>query len=146
MIDRKWIGHQLASSVLPIERGRLRFFAKAIGENDAIYLNRAAARDAGYADLPVPPTFLFAGELDSGAMFSLFAEMGIPLSKVLHGEQSFEYLGPVVAGDELTISSRVANIYDKRNGALEFLEIEGLVVNQDGWPVARLRNVTVIRN
>ena len=29
MIDRKWIGHELPPSVLPIERSRLQFFAKA---------------------------------------------------------------------------------------------------------------------
>ena len=32
MIDRKWIGHELPAAVLPIERTRLQFFAKAIGE------------------------------------------------------------------------------------------------------------------
>ena len=32
MIDRKWIGHELGASVLPIERSRLQFFATAIGE------------------------------------------------------------------------------------------------------------------
>ena len=47
-------------------RGRLRFFAKAIGETDPVYTDDAAARDAGYPDLPAPPTFLFAAELDAG--------------------------------------------------------------------------------
>lgn len=65
MIDRKWIGHELPPSVLPIERSRLQFFAKAIGETDPVYTDAAAARDAGYPDLPAPPTFLFAAELDS---------------------------------------------------------------------------------
>ena len=66
MIDRTWIGQELPESVLPIERTRLQFFAKATGETRAEYLDVAAARAAGYADLPAPPTFLFAAELDSG--------------------------------------------------------------------------------
>ena len=78
MIDKKWIGHELPASVLPIERSRLQFFAKAIGETDPVYTDVAAARDAGYADLPAPPTFLFAAELDSGAAFRLIEDLQIP--------------------------------------------------------------------
>jgi len=146
MIDKKWIGHDIGRSVLPIERGRLKFFAKAIGETDPVYTDEAAARDAGYADLPAPPTFLFAAELDSGAMFGLLDRLGVPHEKVLHGEESFEYLGPVVAGDTVTVSSRIKDIYDKKGGALEFIEIESQAVNQHGDPVVRFRSLTVVRN
>ena len=66
MIDKKFIGHQLPPSVLMVDRTRLQFFAKAIGETDPIYTDLAAAQAAGYPDLPAPPTFLFAAELDSG--------------------------------------------------------------------------------
>lgn len=146
MIDKKWIGVDLGSSALTIERGRLKFFAKAIGETDPVYTDEAAARDAGYADLPAPPTFLFAAELDSGALFALLDRLGVPLGKVLHGEQRFEYLAPAVAGDTVTVSSRIADLYDKKNGDLEFIEIESQAVNQHGTPVARLRSVTVVRH
>jgi acyl dehydratase len=146
MIDTKWIGHEIGSSVLSIEHSRLRFFARAIGETNPVYTDVAAARDAGYADLPAPPTFLFAAEMDSGAMFNLLGLVGVPLERVLHGEQNFEYFGPVVAGDTVTVSSRIKDIYDKRNGALEFIETESQALNQHGALVARLRNVTVVRN
>ncbi|HLA31180.1 MAG TPA: MaoC family dehydratase N-terminal domain-containing protein [Pseudomonas sp.] len=146
MIDRKWIGHELGASQLSIERGRLKFFAKAIGETNPLYTDESAARAAGYADLPAPPTFLFAAELDSGALFATLDRLGVPLGKLLHGEQRFEYLAPVVAGDRVTVSSRIADIYQKKNGALEFIDIESLAVNQHGAPVARLRSVTVVRH
>ena len=146
MIDRKWIGHQVSQSTLVIERGRLRFFAKAIGETNPIYVDEAAAAAAGYADLPAPPTFVFAAELDSNTMFALFEQLGVPLGKVLHGEQGFEYLAPVVAGDTVTVTSRIKDIHDKRGGALEFLETESTAVNQHGEMVARLRGVVVVRN
>jgi acyl dehydratase len=51
-----------------------------------------------------------------------------------------------VAGDTVTVSSRIADLYDKKNGALEFIEIESQAVNQHGTPVARLRSVTVVRH
>jgi acyl dehydratase len=146
MIDKKWIGHELPASVLTVERSRLRFFAKAIGETDPVYTDLAAARDAGYPDLPAPPTFLFAAELDSGAGFRLVEQLQIPIAKLLHGEQGFRYHLPVCAGDVVTVRSRVADIYDKKNGALEFVVKESRATNQRDELVAELRSVLVCRH
>mgnify|MGYP006193905859 CR=1 FL=1 len=146
MIDRKFIGHQLQPSVLTVDRTRLRFFAKAIGETNPVYLDPAAAKAAGYADVPAPPTFLFAAELDSGANDQLLAELGIPLSKLLHGEQSFRYLQPVVAGDTVTVQSTITDIYDKKGGKLEFAVKDSKVTNQRDELVAELRTVLVVRH
>ncbi len=146
MIDKKWIGHELPPSVLPIERSRLRFFAKAIGETDPIYTSEDAARAAGYADLPAPPTFLFAAELDSGITERLVAELGIPIAKLLHGEQSFTYHRPACAGDTVTVRSTISDIYDKKNGALEFVVKTSRATNQREELVAELRTVIVYRH
>ena len=146
MIDRKWIGHELPASVLPLERTRLQFFAKAIGETDPVYTDPAAARDAGYADLPAPPTFLFAAELDSGASNRLLADLGIPLAKLLHGEQGFSYHRAACAGDTVTVRSTITDIYDKKNGALEFVVKTSRATNQRNELVAELRTVIVCRN
>ena len=146
MIDRKWIGHELPASVLPLERTRLQFFAKAIGETDPVYTDPAAARDAGYADLPAPPTFLFAAELDSGASDRLLADLQIPLAKLLHGEQSFSYHRPACVGDTVTVRSSIGDIYDKKNGALEFVVKTSRATNQRNELVAELRTVIVCRH
>jgi len=146
MIDRKWIGHELPPSVLPIERSRLQFFAKAIGETNPIYTDREAARAAGYSDLPAPPTFLFAAELDSQVTDQLLVDLGIPLSKLLHGEQSFTYHRAACVGDTVTVRSRISDIYDKKNGALEFAVKDSLATNQRGEQVAEMRTVLVCRN
>ena len=146
MIDRKWIGHALPPSVLPIERTRLQFFAKAIGETDPIYTDAAAARDAGYPDLPAPPTFLFAAELDSGASNQLLADLQIPLAKLLHGEQSFSYHQPACVGDTVTVRATISDIYDKKNGALEFVVKTSRATNQRDELVAELRTVIVCRH
>lgn len=146
MIDKKWIGHQLPVSVLPIERSRLQFFAKATGETDPVYTDVAAARDAGYAGLPAPPTFLFAAELDSGAAFQLLADLQVPIARLLHGEQSFSYHAPACAGDTLTVTSTVSDIYDKKGGALEFIVKTSRAVNQRDELVAELCSVLVCRH
>ena len=146
MIDKKFIGHQLPPSVLMVDRTRLQFFAKAIGETDPIYTDLAAAQAAGYPDLPAPPTFLFAAELDSGTNMQLLAELDIPLSKLLHGEQSFRYRQPVCAGDTVTVQSSVSDIYDKKGGKLEFVVKNSRVTNHRGELVAELGTVLVVRH
>lgn len=146
MIDRKWIGHELPASILPIERSRLRFFAKATGETRLEYTDIAAARAAGYADLPAPPTFLMAAELDSGVSDQLLKDLQIPLANLLHGEQSFAYHKPVCAGDTVTVRSVISDIYDKKNGALEFVVKSARAVNQRDELVAEFKSVLVCRH
>ena len=146
MIDRKWIGHALGRSVLSIDATRLKFFAKAIGETDPVYCDEEAARAAGHASLPAPPTFLFAAELDSGATDRLLADLGVPIASILHGEQGFDYHRLAYAGDVVTVDSRIADIYDRKSGALEFIVRESSAVNQRDEPVAEMRTVIVVRN
>jgi len=146
MIDKKWIGHELPASVLPIERTRLQFFAKVIGETDPIYTDVSAARDAGHPDLPVPPTFLFAAEMDSGAVMRLLADLGVPVTRLLHGEQGYTYHRPVHAGDTVTVRSTITDIYDKKGGALEFVVKTSRALNQREELVADLRAVLVCRS
>jgi acyl dehydratase len=146
MIDRKYIGTALPQATLEIEKGRLRFFAKAIGETDPIYTDEAAAKAAGYSTLPAPPTFIFAAELDADTALAALKDMGVSLARILHGEQQFTYFAPVCAGDTITVDSRFTDIYDKKNGALEFIVKESVVSNQHGSKVAEMRSVIVVRN
>lgn len=146
MIDKKWIGYQLPPSELLIERGRLQFFARSIGETDPMYTDLAAARAAGYPDLPAPPTFVFAAELESGAVTSLLETLELPIQKILHGEQGFTYLKPVCAGERVTVRSKIADIYEKKGGALEFVLKSSEVRNSSGELVAELRSLLVCRN
>jgi acyl dehydratase len=146
MIDKKHIGKVLPEAVLEIEKGRLKFFAKAIGETNPIYFDERAAREAGHAALPVPPTFIFAAELDANTLMPALIEMEVNLQRVLHGEQSFTYCAPIHAGDTITVSSRISDIYEKKGGALEFIVKDSMVTNQRGKKVAEMRTVVAVRN
>ncbi|MFC3609352.1 MaoC family dehydratase N-terminal domain-containing protein [Stutzerimonas tarimensis] len=146
MIDQQFIGHVLPSYTNAVEPGRLKFFAKAIGQRDPVYLDEAAAHDAGYPGIPVPPTFLFCLEMEAPNPAAVRELLGVDIGKVLHGEQSFTYHAMAHAGDCLTFEPRIADIYAKKGGALEFVVRETRVTNQHGQRVADLRCVTVVRN
>lgn len=145
MIDKQHIGRTLPAFRALAEAGRLRFFAKAIGETNPVYFDESAARDAGHPGLPLPPTFLFSLEFEQPDS-SWRDEIGIELPRILHGEQSFTYHRIAYAGDVLLFESRLADIYEKRGGALEFVVRETRVTNQRGEHVADLRSVIVQRN
>jgi acyl dehydratase len=146
VIDTQHIGAEVPPYTVEVEKGRLRFFAKAIGETDPIYIDESAARAAGHRGLPAPPTFAFCLELETSNPFALYEQMGIDLAHVLHGEQGFTYYQPICAGDHLTFRSRIADIYTKKGGALEFVVKETFVTDQDGQRVIDLRSVLVVRN
>jgi acyl dehydratase len=145
MLDKSHIGKVLPAFHATAEAGQLRFFAKAIGETAPIYVDESAARDAGHPALPLPPTFLFSLEFTQPTT-GWRQEVGIIPSRILHGEQSFSYHRTAYAGDTLRFESRIADIYDKKGGALSFLVRETRVTNQHGEHVADLRSVLVHRN
>jgi acyl dehydratase len=129
-----------------VEKGRLRFFAKATGQTDPVYTDEEFARAQGHPALPVPPTFFFCLELESPDPAAIRNLLGIDYRRLLHGEQGFTYHRMAYAGDVLRFEQRIEDIYDKKNGALEFVVRRTLVSNQHGQSVADLRNVAVLRN
>ncbi|MBK8176147.1 MAG: MaoC family dehydratase N-terminal domain-containing protein [Rhodospirillales bacterium] len=146
MIDKKHIGRTTPPLTVDVEKGRLKFFAKAIGETDPIYSDEAAAIAAGYKALPAPPTFTFCLEMETNSLWDNIAAMGVPVGKILHGSQSFKYHAPICAGDKITFVTKVSDIYDKKGGALEFIVEDSTATNQDGVLVAELQRVIVVRN
>jgi acyl dehydratase len=146
MIDTGFIGHQLPVFSALVEVGRLKFFAQAIGQADPVYSDEAAALAAGHPALPVPPTFLFCLEMASPNPGALRELLAIDIAKVLHGEQRFTYHAMCHAGDTLTFEQRIADIYAKKGGLLEFVVRETRVTNQHGTHVADLNGTTVVRH
>ncbi len=146
MLDITDIGKAFPSVTAAVEKGRLRFFAKAIGENNPIYTDETAAKEAGYESLPMPPTFLFSLKMDVPNPFENYEKAGAQLAKILHANQAFIYHKSVVAGDSLTFESHIADIYDKKAGALEFLVEKTKVSNQLDQHVADMTTTLVVRN
>lgn len=146
MIDKKHIGRTTAPQTVDVEKGRLKFFAKAIGETDPVYSDEAAAKAAGYPSLPAPPTFTFCLEMETNSLWDNIAAMGVPVGKILHGSQSFKYYAPICAGDKITFVTKVSDIFDKKGGAMEFIIEDTTATNQDGVLVADIQRTIVVIN
>lgn len=145
MLDAHHIGQLLTAGEAEVEKGRLRFFAKATGQRDPVYVDEAEAARAGYSSLPVPPTFLFCLEMEACGSRQLCDLFGIGIGQLLHGEQHFSYRAPAVAGDVLRFTGRISDVYHKKDGALGFIAVETRVTNQLGIHVADMRRTVVVR-
>lgn len=146
MLDTSKIGHKFTTFSADVEKGRLKFFAEAIGETDPVYTDEAAARQAGYASLPAPPTFPMVLDMEGPENMPVLELLGIDIAKILHGSQEFEYFAPICAGDVITVTSRIADMFEKKDGALEFVLSENTYTNQGGQMVARAISTLVVRN
>lgn len=147
MVDQSAVGHRFTPVTARVEPGRLRYFLNTLGEQNPVYRAPEAARAAGFARTPIPPTYLFCLEMmDAEDPFEMLTALDIDLARVLHGEQSFVYHAPVLVGDTLTFRPRVASVTEKKGGALTLIVIECEVTNQDGVHVADAARTIVVRN
>ncbi|MEG0859232.1 MAG: MaoC family dehydratase N-terminal domain-containing protein [Pseudomonas sp.] len=146
MADTSLIGRSLGVTTCEVEKGRLRFFAKAIGETDPVYTDETAARAAGYRSLPVPPSFLMCLEAEGRDTDHIVEDIfGFDLGRILHAEQGFDYHAMAYAGDVLTFATEVLDVYQKKGGALTFVVQQTRVSNQDGLHIADIRSSLVQR-
>jgi acyl dehydratase len=64
---------------------------------------------------------------------------------ILHGEQQFEYLRPIVAGDRITVKSRVADVQEKAGAPMDVIVIEDEGSDPQGRLVFRSREMLILR-
>ncbi len=143
---KKYINKTYEVFTIEVEKGRLRAFAGAIGEQDAIYSDESSAKAAGYTSIPAPLTFPFSITMDAGQSFNALEDMGIQKTKAVHGEQGFKYYKAICAGDVVTGQQKITDIYEKKGGALLFIVMEISLSNQLNELVCELQSTIVVRN
>ena len=146
MLDKSFIGSTSAPRSVEVEKGQLKFFAKATDETNRIYFDEAVAREAGHPALPAPPTFLMCLGSLAPDREDILGKLGIDIGRILHGEQHFTHFKPIYAGDTITLTTRVTDMYDKKGGALDFIVQETDATNQKGEKVGLARSTIVVRN
>ena len=140
------IGREFPTVTVEVSAKEIARFANAIGDNDPVFRDLAAAKAAGHPGIPLPPTygiFLVDDRPDPHGNLKL---MGIELAKLLHAEQGFQYHAPVYAGDRLTLTDRVTDHYTKKNGALEFVVLDCEARKPNGELALTIRRMLVVRH
>jgi acyl dehydratase len=143
MLDKSLIGRESESTVVEVEKGMIRRLVEAVGDANPAYSDEAAARAAGYASLVAPPTFPVVLSINERFRHSL--DLGT--RSLLLGEESIEYGRPVVAGDRLTLRSRVADVQERAgtSGATDVLVLETEARGAEGELVFKTRETFILR-
>jgi acyl dehydratase len=136
-------GKEYVPVSFPVERERVNAFAAAIGEDNPLFTDAAAAREAGHPEQLAPPTFVTVMQILASAQVVLDEELGLDYSRVVHGEQEYRWRRPVRVGDVLSAVPRIADIYAK--GPLEFLVVESEIADASGATVVTARTTLLSR-
>jgi len=133
-LDPSFVGRSWpATEPYLVGREKIREFARAIGATEAEFHDPEAAKALGYPDVIAPPTFPVVVTMSSSRQIIEDPELGLDYSRVVHGDQKFAYVRPVVAGDALVCVNSVEEITAR--GGLDFLTTRTVVTTESGEPV-----------
>ena len=140
--DHSLYGVEHESGPFAVTAAIVATYARSVGEDNPIYTEAAAARAAGYADLVAPPTM--CALFERGELPDIKLQFG---RRQFHGGQRVEPRAPIVAGDTLTASSHLKDVYTKtgRSGTMVHVVWETTFRNQDGQVVADVQRSQVVR-
>ena len=109
----------------------------SLGENGPAFTSDEGAKDSGFRGVIAPPTLcsIFVREVQ-------LPDVGIDFGKTqMHAGQRVQPIAPIYAGDRVTASSRLKDVYAKtgRSGTMVFIVWETTFRNQDGQVVAEVQ-------
>ena len=140
MVDQSKVGLTDEPSTMPLERGKIREFARACKTSNPAYTEERSP--------VVPPTFLTTVNFWAGGGTSPMQRLDIDLRRLLHGGQEYVFHGPPPrAGTELTFQTRVDKIYEKegrRGGTMTFIETVTEFKDPTGALVAEARSTAIV--
>ena len=109
------IGKPWPSVLYEVERTGIRAWADAVGIDDPVFHDEAAAAVRGFERLLAPPGFLgvprrMPGEQEAGPPIR---GLHPNLTRSLNGGTEIQYRAPIMAGDELVASTTIVEIKEK---------------------------------
>ena len=150
------VGEVLAGPVtVPIDRREAQRYAYAVGDENPLYFDEKAAHAAGYRTITVPPLFIThalvlpkpASTLREDGLYEDTTSFQLEVSRMMFGGEEWDFIEPVCVGDEITATTRLADLDQKEGSKGPFVRLvrETTFVNQDEQVVARSRQIGIAR-
>lgn len=129
----------------PYEVGReaIRAFATAVKNTHPVHHDVDAAREAGYADVVAPPTFLVSLAQRAEAEVIRDPQVGVDFARALHADERFTHHRPVVAGDELRATASIDSV--KSLGGNSMITTRVDITTVEGEDVSTVRSTLLVR-
>jgi len=140
---RSKIGIESEPEVYEIEKGMIRRFVQAIGDQNPLWQDEEYARKSKYGGIIAPPTFIpiIGYEGIQQERSALLSSIG-----TLHGSTELECYQPVRAGDTITVTSKIANVRERqgrRMGKMVLVTFDITYKNQRQELVARCQQIII---
>lgn len=153
-LDR--VGELLADPVtVLIERRESQRYALAVGDENPVYFDEAAARAAGHRTIIAPPTFVTHAivpprandELREDGLWRDGGGVRLEVKRMMFGGEEWDFLETVCVGDTITAETRLADLDQKDGSKGPFVRVvrETTFTNQDRAVVARSRQIGIAR-
>ncbi len=126
-----------------VEKSHITSFARAIGDDNLLWNDEAAARKSRYGGLIAPPTF-------TRMIFNSLRPPGtehypLPGTVQLDGGSRWRYFEPIRPGDHITQFRKITDVYERHGsaGPLIFILGQCQFVNQFDETAVELSSVTI---
>jgi len=146
MLNRSLIGKMYPETFVLVEKQKLKLFAKATQQSDPIYFDEEIAKKNGHPSILAPLTFLTTIGYEQEKPYQYLEDLGISLGGILHAKQEYTYYHCIYAGDKLRMESKIGDIYERKDGMLEFVSFISNYKNQKNVLVAESISTLVLRN
>ena len=146
-INKALLGREYPPYAVTVERGKIKEFARALGDDDPLYLDDRVGAASAWGDVIAPPTFSITFRDEAADTAAFLKELGTDISRILHGEQEFEIFRPLQPGQTYLCRAKIVEIYEKtgRSGPMAFVVRETTIADGSNEIVATMRGVTVVR-
>lgn len=140
---KQYIGKIDPPHVREVERGAIRRYADAVGNDNPLYFDEEYASESRYGTIIAPPGF-FGWSMQSvpsseGIIGLMTAMINAGYYRILDGGMSYEFFLPVRAGDIVIASPKVKDVNAKegKSGTMMVCDFETTYLNQNGDLVAK---------
>jgi acyl dehydratase len=139
---KQYIGKVDPPHLREVEKGAIRRYADAVGDDNPLYNDEEHARKSRYGCIIAPPGFFGWAKKTISSSEGLVGLIGAMIEAgyagILDGGMAYDFYLPVRVGDTLVVSPKVADIALKEGKTkMMILRFEASYTNQNGDLVAK---------
>ena len=139
---KQYIGKVDPPHLREVEKGAIRRYADAVGDDNPLYCDEEYARKSRYGCIIAPPGFFGWAKKTISSSEGLVGLIGAMIEAgyagILDGGMAYDFYLPVRVGDTLVVSPKVADITLKEGKTkMMILRFEASYTNQNGDLVAK---------
>jgi N-terminal half of MaoC dehydratase len=141
-LSKELVGKKMDRFDFVVERGKIKEFCLAIGEENPIYWDLEEAKKAGYTDTPAPPTFQTCIQFwGYPKIWDDMKSFGIDIKRLLHLKEEYTYIQPIYPGQHWAQSE----IVDVKTGKMDMVTFRTTYHNEKNEACIQAEMAIVIR-